>query len=133
MHNEETVLIRPSLFDRIGNVQGHGLTWVGALAQKGPLKGHAVTTSGDSVSSFAQSSLRRRGVVSLPGANVELRGIWAGDPDVDLAPGPVGFFVGRDVVDRVLRADLAEHLVVDAAELFAGAGAGGRPSARFRN
>src|SRR5215211_2327086 len=58
-----------------------------------------------------------RGEVALAGAEPVAPIAGAGHLDVDLAPRTIGLLVGRAVTERVLAADLRNHLVVDAVEL----------------
>ena len=55
-----------------------------------------------------------------------------GDLDLDIAPGPVGLLVGGDVANRILRPDLAKHLLVDSIEILDAAREECRPPL-FRN
>src|SRR5215475_14311856 len=76
--------------------------------------------------------LQRR-VVTLASANTELPGMRANDFDLDLPPGSVGLLVGGKVADRVLRADLANDLFIDAIQLADLRGEEGQASGRLRN
>src|SRR5262249_22678045 len=80
-----------------------------------------------------ESSRSRRRVVTLSSANVQTLGIWARDLDVDFAPRSVGPLIGGQVANRVLRPDLAKHLLVNSIEILDAAREEGRPSGCFRN